>query len=330
MPEKNNSKFSYIPLAAIGGLALGGVLINSVNSYTTGQVYQGKLEWRYNQYSSAKVGGGAEGLRFPKIPDNIDSKTRREWVDRLESMENSCEQNLEGIIKFSESNKKELVELTNTGYEHYGLVERSGDGLKLKVNSGWKRDVLKYIDEILSGNYAHTEDLIRESESHSIVHPDIVKKLGEVRGYTSGREIVEDAINMIQTYKEYEGLSGEERSKVAIGSIDKATGTFRAASQEELINRYKFGKLILGGLAKLDVGSTSQVTIDGDFLDNNSIAARFHTHPKDDKNFQPSDLDEANTFIAGPNVLFSQSGGKLHVYLISKGKSREIYTSEVK
>ena len=44
MPEKNNSKFSYIPLAAIGGLALGGVLINSVNSYTTGQVYQGKLE----------------------------------------------------------------------------------------------------------------------------------------------------------------------------------------------------------------------------------------------------------------------------------------------
>ena len=259
MKENSKSKIGYISLAALGGLALGGVL---VNSYTTRQAYQGKLEQRYKASSSVKVHKGVEGLRASINPD-VDFNDKKKWIDKLESMEGYCEQNLEELVKFAEGSKKELAELTNPAYENYGLVEKSGDGLKISVKSGWKSDVLKYIDEILSGDYTHAEDLIRESESHPIVHRDIVKKLGEVRGYTSGREVVEDAINMVQTYKEYEGLSEEERSKVAIGSIDKTTGKFRAASPDELKKRYDFGKVILGGLAKLDVGSTSPIIIDG-------------------------------------------------------------------
>ena len=75
-----------------------------------------------------------------------------------------------------------------------------------------------------------------------------------------------------------------------------------------------------------NIGKQSALTIDSDFLNNGSIFARFHTHPLDDGEYFPSQMDAANTHVIGPSVLISKKDGVLHVYAINRGNSREIYT----
>ena len=58
--------------------------------------------------------------------------------------------------------------------------------------------------------------------------------------------------------------------------------------------------------------------------------ARFHTHPLNDSCYFPSVEDEANSYIAGPNILFSQHQGVFYTYLINRGKSRKIFERDLK
>ena len=73
----------------------------------------------------------------------------------------------------------------------------------------------------------------------------------------------------------------------------------------------------------------SPIIIDDRFLRDDNISARYHTHPKNDINYMPSNPDEANTFTLGPNMLFSQTGGILRVYAIWNGKSKLVYSREL-
>jgi hypothetical protein len=107
---------------------------------------------------------------------------------------------------------------------------------------------------------------------------------------------------------------------------DPSTGKIRSMT-EEFKKVYEAGKEYFKHL-KYNMKYISPVAIDDEFL-RTELFSRFHTHPIDDPNYPPSDVDSYNTYIAGPNILFSQKNKKLHVYKISKGKWKEIYHNNI-
>src|SRR3989338_6553383 len=296
-PHKKNVDWHITKPAIViaGGLA---AIVGSyfgVDSY-----YNSKVEHRVEGYYRMVEHDG-----YRKNSPNFSSVFQKiQYVRKLDMMEENVERDLESFAQYVKQNLPLIKKITRTNAEDYGIIIKRRDCYEIKSMAQWKFDLVNYLDEILRGDFSHQDEFIRYGSFYLRGLATNYIAFANMEGRE--KDILEKACAIWKIYKDDQ--QGELRM---LGNADSV------GAQTE--NFFQFLKNGLALQSPQELGDS--------FFNDPTIWARFHTHPKDDPNFPPSEKDEANSIVCGPNILFSQKDGRLHVYKISKGSSNEVYTS---
>ena len=281
--------------------------------------YQRNFDGRYANYVHR-----LEGTVYkPNSKPSLKFLDKVRQIRRVEAMETVLDDNMKALELFAESGKDSLAKLTQSGVEHYGYIEKSGKGFNIVEKKTVKEEVIKYMSELLAGNFVNTDKLVS----------DISSDIGDI-GFKDMQEqtVTLAAIEIVRARSTYDNLSEEGKKNFGLIAYAK-DGTQIKQPIKDFEKLYTASRGLLEVAIKpikgfIGGGVPSYVT--DEILGNNRVISRWHTHPFNDPNYFPSDPDEANTHISGPNFLFSQSNGVLHVYSINRGKTREIYRTDLK
>ena len=293
------------------------IVATAMISYCGTNLYcKSKFDERYAMYVKR-----LDGTKY--MPNSKPSVRFFDYFDRirrLRSMEGFVDENLGSIGLFVENNKSLLSELSISPTERYGYLERSGAGLQIQEKRTRKDDVIRYISEALNGNFENTDTLV------GIMNSDPASL-----AFESAKEAMamRAAVETIRVKPRYDKLSQEEKKRFGFTAY-ASDGTVINQPIDDYEKLYGLSKQLLEIAIKPVTGFIGgSVPLNYDVIRENNVVARWHTHPFNDPNYMPSDPDEANAYIMGPNFLFSQKDGTLHVYSISHGVSKEIYTVSI-
>lgn len=275
--------------------------------------YKSKIDARYEQYKKTLKTEKWLIASEKKIVHEKRAFLPRKikYIARLESMEDKVKKYHTEFIEFLKQNEDMLIGLTGEKYEISGYIEKSGDRFEIRRKTALRDRIIEYFSEVLDDNLSHKDELLRYYDLSPEIFIGIKKK-----------EQLEFMLDIIETYVEYKRLPG---GKSVILGYDKSGNT--KDMTKDVRKLYEGGKRIFGKL-KETMERISLTFIDDEFLDDDRIFSRFHTHPLDGPNFQPSYPDIASTYMGGPSILFSRKGGILHVYEIAEGNVKEIYKIE--
>jgi len=293
-------KWHYIPLT----------LAVALSSYIGLDQYSDfKIKARANQYRSMRE--TCEDKDMSSALNHIEGLNffeKLRYTIKLDSMDSAVEQDNQEFLDYIKANEEGFVRLTESDSENGGRILRRNSGFEIERNTYIKDDIIRYATEIMSGDFRNKDKLLE--------YFDIVPQF-----FILNKEVVSKMIEIMEAY-----------SKVANAPENKVLGVFLFSNTGEMKDFSKESeKIYHGGMQYFQdltegLKMMSLSVIDDEFLGNEEIFSRFHTHPLNDPNYMPSCADEANSYIIGPNYLFSQTNGIFHVYRINRGKSEEMYT----
>jgi len=308
-------------LIACAALGIGGGFFGYAHHQQ--QKYGSILEERLAQRQKIASKGGVGPSFFPSSSRSL---IMRRYLDRLEEMEENFLRDGDVFYRFLDKNRAALLELTDSCSEDFGTIEKRRNGFEIKSDSGWMTELERYLTEVCWGDFTHKEKFIELASMYWESASFSLRK--ELSMYGVERQRMLQFTSLAEHYHSYLGLPEEEKKKFSDVIVMDSEGNLKNAGKTE-----EMGKAIMGFFEtmkkQLPLVSPHRIDLE-EIVRNKRLWARFHTHPKEDKYYEPSPLDEANTCVLGPGVLFSQSKGVLHVYMISEGKSKEIYTSPIK
>lgn len=300
----NNFYKSLIVAGGVGAATL-------IGYFGTNAYLDSKLSEREKQFLVSLKG-------TPQTKVNLDHPffDKFIWVWRLHELEDKASRSIDDLITFIEKEKSSLGEMTSSPYERQGMLEKTTKGIKVVYRDQWKAPTIQYLTEMSQGNLQHKKELL-----------EIYKQNKEVFDQAFMFYAVPFILDLMEGYKAGLMLPVEKRKEYRV-KIWSDEGE-KAFEMDELKITWEKG-INFFTIAAEYFNGVSPSFLNTNDLKNYDLFARFHTHPKEDVNYFPSDADLSNTHLHGPNVLFSQTNGTLHVYLINKGTSREIYTGPIK
>ncbi len=289
-------------------LAAGLLFLLPVSYFGVDRYYTGKIDTRFEQHAEAeKQLGYKEESRSDFANYSLPKKIK--YIRRIESMERNVTEDLPILMEFIGRNDawKKIVDLTSRNSETYGYVETAADGLTITPRTRIRDEIRSYVSEMLGGDFRHSEEFLN--------YYDSVPTFFQAGENPPSRKMMAEMLRGMNLFSIYQRTPGKDRANFPSLPI--------LQSIDELGRRY------FTALEK-NLPWSSFFVIDDEFLDNDRIFSRFHTHPVEDPSYFPSIPDKANTYTLGPNVLMSQTGGKIHIYVINHGDSKEIMTRAVR
>ncbi len=226
----------------------------------------------------------------------------------IESKEENFTENLDQFLSFAHQHLEDLITLTNTDNEKGGTLKRGYTGMELIPRQDLYGLAEKYLTEFLDGNYQNGNLLIEELQRPELGGGD-PDKLAQALNIL----YLQDLLQKKDLTPELEDL------------LSKANLTFAEVESTAPIIRKTFVQ------NRDDWRRTFQYQANPEAeLKDRNILARYHTHPKDHpEGIKPSHSDQANSLVIGPSLVFAQDDETLHLYLVLRGESREIYTARI-
>ena len=276
--------------------------------------YASRLYDRHEMYVRRLAGTEYKPNPLPSVGDVS------HFIRHVESAEHTFQQNAENFVSYVGSVQGELIDLTSSDFERFGYIRLQNGKFELIDKSEHKKEAVEYIREVLQGDFSHISAL-----------QDILNyRLPELA--LSGKEKLATVAALATVTKkgEYDKMTAEQRKTFAL-ELYTEEGVVRQPVPD-FEGLYKNSTTLLTQLVKpvsgVLIGSTPGMPTP-EMVDDPSIVSKWHTHPLNDPNYFPSAPDEANSYLMGPNLLFSRTDNTLHVYSIVEGQSKEIYTTKL-
>jgi hypothetical protein len=306
-PLKKISDSSTTKPSRLHKYVLAGTLAAAGLGWTGLEYYsRDALAERQTQYAAQLA-----GTRHKASPAPVLQLTDRlSYLRRLSRTEGQFDTLTQRFVEYVRQNTDTVLQMTKDPAEHYGSIEYDGS-FSFKESNTWLVNLRNDVKEVARNDFFHKKrllDTIRE-------YPELFE------------EAERKAIPLMLAAMEYnlQNQTPLPPGRFAVFTPDGKQIPIETELYESLV---KNGQNYFNDLgAALD--GTSPHLLDDEFLQNDRIYARFHTHPKDDPNYQPSPPDEANTHLMGPSVLLSESNGVLHVYTMISGKTKEVLTQRI-
>lgn len=318
-------KYGIAGAAVLGSLTLGASRFQTahVPEPTVPQVSDSRasqtvsvpdLRDRHRLYSERLAGTEYTPQPLPKFSDAFG------FAKWLGEAEDTFSQSADAFLSYLKTQEKRLFDLTGSDFERFGYVTFHNGTFDLIDKSSTKEQVIRYMKEILQGDFSHDNDLL-----------DILNYRFEETGLSGGKEKLATVVALasLRSKKEYDNLSSEQQKTFQLRLYtDKGPITHPVPDFEELYsNSVTLFEGMIRPVSGVLIGSTP---VYPEAFARPEIISRWHTHQLDDPNYMPSPPDESNTYVMGPNALFSRRDGTLRVYTMIKGTSKEIYTISVR
>ena len=315
---KQANKISTL-FSLMGGLGIVIAASVGVYSYSRLESYlnraiQSRYELMHNTLKDTRFADMDESCGQSKGPETWGLIDKLGYVKGIERAEGNFQRNIDGIVTFVRNNQDLIIKITSSDREQFGLlIEKTGKGLEPLLATEERDNIIKYSAEILDGNFAHRNEVVELSKKYGksfrdckITPEQFSMLLDFMQNYmVSGLHKIPD--NIPFTVLGSNGAIIDSRN--ARGAYKGLVGIFTWVR-----DNYRF-------VSSFEVGPN--------FFKNDSFFSRFHTHPINDKNPDPSKPDKANTYLEGPNVLFSQVNDVVLVYTINRGASTEVYRFKI-
>lgn len=226
----------------------------------------------------------------------------------IESKEENFTENLDQFLSFAHQHLEDLITLTNTDSEVGGNLRRNSTGMKLIPRQDHYGQAEKYLTECLDGDYQHGNLLIEELQ-----RPELGGSNPDTLAFALNILYIQDQLQKKPLNSEPEDLL--KKANLTLAEVESSAPEIRKALIKTRDNWRK----------TFHYQTNNEIE-----LKDRNILARYHTHPKDHpEGIKPSHGDLANSFVTGPSLVFAQDNKTLHIYLILRGESREIYTARI-
>jgi hypothetical protein len=288
-----------------------------------------KIQERLDLYNMSPKENVKADVDFKTFTCYLSFLLKISYVTRIDQMDEKAESYVSELVEFFKKDESTIINLTNYETERYGTIETSDKGLYIKSNTSFKDDLNRYLSEILAGNFSNKDKLYEYFENPEIfVGIDVpLTSTHERPGRDEIKIALRKMIEILEVYDKYNRAT--QTGDFATLMIRSKDGRVEPYDINKLKEQAKEARRIIEIYLE---GAKSQapIVIGKDFLDNKRIIYRFHTHPiNEEKNHMASGKDKANTYLYGPEIMFSQNNGTLYAVLSLKGHSREIYKSRI-
>ncbi|HLD88951.1 MAG TPA: hypothetical protein VI894_01965 [Candidatus Nanoarchaeia archaeon] len=325
MPRKKSAQKKFQPCAkkpkgvSKAVTAVTGVALLAFLSYCgIDRHYDGEIKQRFLLRDKVLV--GAKNTWRSDKP-NFSLPMKMKYVTLLDSIEEHFDDNFQGFADFVKSEPLLFYALTDSDAEISGNVVKNSRGFEIKVIQNERNSLLGYITELLKGDYSHKDEIISIYDVHkNALFPNINNKAA-----------LEGMINAMAIYQQHLRAKSQEHFLSELPNYfyedvityQDSSGEKRI-STEQLKEINRIGREYFSQLSE-HLKNSSYTTLDEHFFDRTAIS-RFHTHPKNTDDCEPSLADKAGSYISGTSFVFARANDVLHIYVIIQGKSKEFYS----
>lgn len=296
-------------------LALGAALCLSASTPDHGTLPAARSLAFVPEFSLEKRIAAAQAL----TSDDVQSRAEHLLSDpdhyrRVEAAERVAQSRLPELRQYVSSHLASFDSLTRSPSEIVGTIDGTPTGFTITRDTHYNDLLLQYTDEFLRGDYSHTREF-------SLLG-DVPVGQGEQAGYGAV---------LIQLYPLY---AKNKADILAHPNDSQHIADSRTGKVVQTISNH-----MLGAMGKeteqrfvwLKKNAPMMSFYDPTALwKNPATVFRYHTHPKEDRNYQPSPPDRANSVFGGPGILFSQKSDTLHAYAIIRGEVTEFLTQKLR
>ncbi|MGV8162990.1 MAG: hypothetical protein ACP5N2_06690 [Candidatus Nanoarchaeia archaeon] len=326
---KPNNLSSYInkPLMKYGLIAIASFYLLKYTGEIVANRHadnQFKKRWEQTQDISTE-----NTYNLEKTLDILTVYEKFETLDLFKSMESKVENetNIESLIKHINTNQDEIIKLTSTEYETNGFVLLDEKGIHISPISSLTQEISQYITELKSNNFTNKDFFV----NILLTNPNLVF---QTEPSPNEKKIISFMFDILEAQNSnsfslnFENTPHKNnKSPQILAATNERGEIIKQYTPEEISTITKHATSLLDSLQiRLQYISIWQPN---NFLGKKNALSRYHTHPKNDINYMPSDGDKSNTLFFGPNVLFSQTNDTLRAYLIHKNKSTKIYEQRI-